>query len=251
MKIDSVPAVVTGGASGLGRACVEMLCAMGARVTIADIDEEAGRRVARETDAEFVRTDVRNVADVEALFDHTGASDPVRILVTCAGVAPKLSLTGEDGPFCMDAFRYVLETNLTGTILPISRFVDRLKDVEPCDEEAGVIITTSSIAAFDGQSGHTAYSASKAGVAGMTLPLAREFGSKAIRVACIAPGPFDTPMIGDLPPRREVELGTQSPYPGRLGKPEEFASLVRQIIENPMLNGGVIRLDGALRMLAH
>tara|TARA_B000000460_G_scaffold17784_1_gene11912 strand:- start:2640 stop:3095 length:456 start_codon:yes stop_codon:yes gene_type:complete len=151
----------------------------------------------------------------------------------------------------MDAFRYVLETNLSGTILPISRFVDRLKDVEPLDEETGVIITSSSIAAFDGQSGHAAYSASKAGVAGMTLSLARELGSKAIRVACIAPGPFDTPMMGNLPPRREVELGTQSPYPGRLGKPEEFASLVRQIIENPMLNGGVIRLDGALRMLAH
>jgi len=138
MKIDSVPAVVTGGASGLGKACAEMLCALGARVIIADIDEDAGRRIARKTGAEFMRTDVRNVSDVEALFDHIGANDPVRILVTCAGVAPKLSMTGENGPFCMDAFRYVLETNLSGTILPISRFVDRLKDVEPLDEETGV-----------------------------------------------------------------------------------------------------------------
>lgn len=249
MRISDQTAIVTGGASGLGKACVEMLQGKGAKVFIADIDEKLGEEAAYSTGSTFVRTDVRKEIDVEHLLDVAGkAGKPARILINCAGFAPDLLLSRSEGPLSLDAFQHTLETNVTGTFLPVLKFAHRLRSVDPLDGDVGVVVMTSSIAAFDGQVGHVAYSASKGAIAAMTLPMARDLARLQIRVMTIAPGPFATPMMADVPNSSGHPLGSQVPHPARLGVPEEFAVLVEHIIANPFLNGDVIRLDGAMRL---
>lgn len=249
MQLSGIKAIVTGGASGLGLACAKAFVSKGAEVYIADVDEENGKRAASTTGITFMPTDVTKVDEVAALLDRIEADgEPARVLMNCAGIAPLLSLWRGDDLHCLDAFEHVLKTNITGTFLPSSRFAYRLRDAEPIGEEVGAIINTSSVTAFDGQAGHVAYAASKGAVAAMTLPLARELSRVRIRAVSIAAGLFDTPMLENVPNSHKVELGSQVPHPRRLGHPEEFAALVRHIVENPMINGEVIRLDGALRM---
>ena len=250
MKLDGIKAIVTGGASGLGKASSEALSAAGAHVWIADINDLEGARVARRAGMTFVDCDVTKDKDVDALLDAVEADgEPARVLINCAGMAPAMRLWDEDNdPHCMDAFEFILRTNITGTFLPLSRFAHRLYDAVPLGEERGVIINTASIAAFDGQAGRSAYAATKGAVRSMTLPLARELAHVGIRVNAIAPGLFDTPMVNHRPHEDTVGLGTQAPHPARLGRPDEFAALACHIIENTMINGEVLRLDAALRL---
>jgi NAD(P)-dependent dehydrogenase (short-subunit alcohol dehydrogenase family) len=243
-------AVVTGGASGLGSAAAEMLADRGARVAIFDLNEDAGRAIAERLGGSFHRVDVTSAESVdEGLADAATKLGTPRVLVNCAGVAPGYRVVGKDGaPHPLDAFRKAVEINLIGSFNVISRFAARLVAAAVEGEEAGVIVNTASIAAFDGQIGQAAYAASKGGVVGMTLPIARDLAQHRIRVMTIAPGIFLTPMLQGLPQATQDSLGGQVPHPSRLGKPSEFAQLVQNIVENPMLNGEVIRLDGAIRM---
>jgi len=243
-------AVVTGGASGLGMATAEMLASRGARVAIFDLNEEAGSALAERLGGSFHRVDVTSAESVDdglaAAAERLGTP---RILVNCAGIAPGARVIGKDGaPHSLDLFRKGVEINLIGTFNVISRFAARLAAANVDGEEAGVIINTASIAAFEGQIGQASYAASKAGVVGMTLPIARDLAQHRIRVMTIAPGIFLTPMLQGLPQATQDSLGTQVPHPSRLGQPSEYAQLVQSIIDNPMLNGEVIRLDGAIRM---
>lgn len=250
MEINNIAVVVTGGASGLGGATAEMLAGRGARVAIFDRDEAAGEAHAKALGAIFFRVDVTDEASIIAAFDSAQQAHGVaRVLVNCAGVAPAIRTVGKDGtPHSLNAFRQAVEINLIGTFSVVSQFAARLIASESSDEEKGVVVNTASVAAFDGQIGQAAYAASKAGVAGMTLPLARDFAQHRIRVMTIAPGIFSTPMLRGLPQAAQDSLGQQIPHPSRLGRPEEYAMLVDTIIANPMLNGEVIRLDGAIRM---
>jgi NAD(P)-dependent dehydrogenase (short-subunit alcohol dehydrogenase family) len=249
MKISGQTAIVTGGASGLGKACVEMLIKQGATVFIADIAESLGNRTAQTTGASFIRTDVRREDEVEALMNTIRNSAGVaRILINCVGIAPSLLLTRREGPHSAEAFRMTLEANVVGTFLPVVHFAHQLREADPADGEVGVVVMTSSIAAYDGQVGQVAYAASKGAVNAMTLPMARDLARLKIRVATIAPGPFATPMMDGIPNSSGIPLGSQTPHPERLGIPTEFAALAAHIVENPMLNGEVIRLDGALRL---
>ncbi|MEO1920832.1 MAG: SDR family NAD(P)-dependent oxidoreductase [Sphingomonadaceae bacterium] len=251
MNIDGLVAVVTGGASGLGKACAKLLSNNGAKVFIADTNAELGRQAAVACGATFKRTDVTNESEVVALFDQIEKKgEPARILVNCAGTAPQLALLRDGEPHSLEVFEHILKVNVTGTFLPISRFVERLTTIGCEDDEKGVIINTSSITAFDGQAGHLAYAATKGAIASMTLPLARELAHHAIRAMTIAPGLFDTPMMKDISDRERADLGSQAPHPGRLGHANEFAELVCHIIANPMFNGETVRLDAALRMTA-
>lgn len=250
MDISGLAAIVTGGASGLGGATAAMLAAQGARVTIFDLNDEIGQAHAAAIGATFIKA---NVADDEsvagAIASAEQASGVARVLVNCAGVAPAIKTVGrENQPHALDAFRKTLEVNLLGTFNVISKFAARLAAAEPLGEERGVIVNTASVAAYDGQIGQAAYAASKGGVVGMTLPIARDLAQHKIRVVTIAPGIFLTPMLLGLPQAAQDSLGQQVPHPSRLGKPEEYALMVRSIIENPMLNGETIRLDGAIRM---
>lgn len=250
MQLRGIKIIVTGGASGLGLACAEGFAKKGAEVFIADRDKEAGAKAATDPSITFVHADVTDAESVENLLDQVAdGEEPARVLLNCAGVAPLLSLVRNGVPHCLDAFDHVLKTNITGTFLPITRFAMRLKNIELLGEEKGVIINTSSITAFEGQAGHTAYAATKGAINAMTLPLARELAINRIRVVAIAPGPFETPMLANVPTSSKVELGTQVPHPSRLGLPEEFASLARHVIENSYINGEVIRLDGGLRLV--
>jgi len=233
MQTMDVAALVTGGASGLGLATATALREAGARVTTLDL---------RGAD---VDGDVRSEADVLAALDALG---DVRIVVNCAGVADPGRTVGRDGPLALEAFERVVGINLVGTFNVVRLAAARMTKLEPIGEERGVIVNTASVAAFDGQIGQAAYAASKAGVAGITLPLAREFAQHLIRVVSIAPGIFETPMLASLPEQARASLGAQVPHPSRLGKPSEFAALVAHIINNPMINGETIRLDGAIRM---
>ena len=249
MQLRGIKIIVTGGASGLGLACATSFAKKGAEVFIADRDRDAGAKAASDPGITFVHTDVTDAKSVDDLLDRVADGDePARVLVNCAGIAPLLQLVRNGVPHCLDAFDHVLKTNITGTFLPVLRFAMRLKELEPVGDETGVIINTSSITAFEGQAGQTAYAATKGAISAMTLPLARELASDRIRVVAIAPGPFDTPMLANVPNGSKVELGTQVPHPSRLGLPEEFAALACHIIENQFLNGGVIRLDGGLRL---
>ncbi len=250
MQIHGLAAVITGGASGLGAATARALAAKGAKVAIFDLNDEAGEALAGEIGGLFVKVDVTDEASVNAGLDAAAAAHgTARICVNCAGVAPAMKAVGKEFvPHDMGAFRKAIEINLTGSFLVLSRFAARLQREDPIGEERGVIVNTASVAAFDGQIGQAAYAASKAGVAGMCLPLAREFAREQIRVMTIAPGIFWTPMLAGLPEAAQESLGQQVPHPSRLGKPEEYAQLVESIVENPMLNGDVIRLDGAIRM---
>ena len=250
MELTDIAAIVTGGASGLGGATAEMLARGGAKVTIFDLNEEAGEAHAAKIGGKFVKV---NVADDASVTDGVAAAEAAhgvaRVLVNCAGIAIAVKTVGrEAAAHPLDQFRKVVEINLIGTFNVISKFAARLSQAEPIGEERGVIINTASVAAFDGQIGQAAYSASKGGVAGMTLPIARDLSQFGIRVMTIAPGIFWTPMLGGLPQAAQDSLGKQVPFPSRLGKPEEYALLAQSIIANPMLNGETIRLDGAIRM---
>ncbi|NWK95970.1 3-hydroxyacyl-CoA dehydrogenase [Sphingobium lactosutens] len=250
MNIKDVAAIVTGGASGLGKATATMLAAQGANVAIFDLNAEAGKACAEEIGGLFISVNVAEEASVLAALDAAEkVHGTARILVNCAGIAPAVKTVGKEGiPHPLDTYRRTIEVNLIGTFNMISKFAARTAETEEIDGERGVIISTASVAAFDGQIGQAAYSASKAGVAGMTLPVARDLASHKVRVMTIAPGIFLTPMLEALPQNVQDALGAQVPHPSRLGKPSEFALLVESIIRNPMLNGEVIRLDGAIRM---
>lgn len=254
-------AIVTGGASGLGLATARALSDAGMPVVIADLPGSAGQRVADEHGLTFVPTDVTAERDVARAVERTTESGPLRIAVSCAGVATPGRAVGRDGTLPLDTFSRVLAVNLAGTFALAKFAAEAMMASEPVPallpdsradpvstRERGLIVTTASVAAFDGQVGQPAYAASKAGVAGMTLPLAREFAPHLIRVVSIAPGIFETPMMAGLPQEAQDSLAAQVPHPARLGRPDEFASLVLHIAANPMLNGETIRLDGAIRM---
>ncbi len=253
VDISRTTALVTGGASGLGLATAELLVASGGAVVIFDLPESAGAAVAERLGerAIFAPGDVTDPEDVTAALDlgaQTGK--PLRILVNCAGIAPPAKVVGKNGPFPLDLFRKIVEVNLIGTFNVIRLAAQRMLAEELDGEERGVIINTASVAAFDGQIGQAAYSASKSGIVGMTLPIARELAERQVRVTTIAPGLFETPLLAGLPEEARASLGRQVPHPARLGKPSEYAALVQHIIVNPMLNGETIRLDGSIRMTA-
>jgi len=250
MHIGNIAAIVTGGASGLGGATAAMLAACGARVTLFDRDAALGTAHAEAIGGRFAQVDVTDDAAIDAaLADAEAAHGVARILVNCAGIAPAIKTVGKENvPHPLAAFRQAIEVNLVGSFAVIARFAARLAAADPIGEERGVIVNTASVAAFDGQVGQAAYAASKGGVVGMTLPLARDLAQHRIRVMTIAPGIFLTPMLMGLPQAAQDSLGTQVPHPSRLGRPDEYAALVETIVTNPMLNGEVIRLDGAIRM---
>jgi NAD(P)-dependent dehydrogenase (short-subunit alcohol dehydrogenase family) len=252
MQINDRTFLVTGGGSGLGAACVRRLFARGGRVVIADVQKEAGSALAEElgTRSLFIETDVtsRQSAErcVEAAVRDFGA---LHGLVNCAGIALAERVVGKTGPHRLESFARVIGVNLIGTFNMISVAAAALSRNEPLPSgERGVIVNTASVAAFDGQIGQAAYAASKAGVAGLTLPVARELARFGIRVMTIAPGIFETPMLGQLSEEIRNSLAQQIPFPSRLGRPDEFAALAEHIVENEMLNGETIRLDGAIRM---
>ena len=248
MQIRDAAALVTGGASGLGLATARALAAAGARVVIADLPGSRGAEVAAELGLTFVPADVTVDADVTRAVEAASELGPLRVAICCAGVATAERAVGREGPLPLERFERVIAINLTGTFAVARLAAAAMAATEPVDGERGVIVTTASVAAFDGQIGQAAYAASKAGVAGMTLPLAREFAQHLVRVVSIAPGIFETPMMAGLPEAAQESLATQVPHPSRLGRPDEFAALVRHVIDNPYLNGETIRLDGAIRM---
>lgn len=250
MEINRLAAIVTGGASGLGNATAKMLSQNGARVAIFDMNEKAGKAAAAEIGGIFCQTNVADDASVTASLDAAEAAHGVaRILVNCAGIVTAVKTVGRDNvPHALDAYRRTIEVNLIGTFNVLSKFAARLAGQEAIGEERGVIVNTASVAAFDGQIGQAAYASSKAGVAGMTLPVARDLSQHLIRVVTIAPGIFWTPMLAGLPQAAQDSIGQQVPHPSRLGRPEEYAMLVESIVRNPMLNGETIRLDGAIRL---
>ncbi|MUL78082.1 3-hydroxyacyl-CoA dehydrogenase [Mycolicibacterium sp. CBMA 226] len=247
MQIKDSVAVVTGGASGLGLATTKRLLDAGGSVVVIDLK---GEDVVAELGprAKFVATDVTDEAGVSAALDAAEEMGPLRINVNCAGIGNAIKTLSKHGAFPLDGFRKVVEVNLIGTFNVIRLAAERIAKTEPVGEERGVIINTASVAAFDGQIGQAAYSASKGGVVGMTLPIARDLSRELIRVCTIAPGLFKTPLLGSLPEEAQKSLGQQVPHPARLGDPDEYGFLAQHIIENPMLNGEVIRLDGAIRM---
>ena len=243
--------MVTGGGSGLGAATARALLDRGARILVADINEEAGETLASGKDeALFVRTDVTDEESVRAAIDAARrAFGGLNGLVNCAGVAPAIKVIGRKGVHPLDAFAKAVQINLTGTFNAIRLASEAMVENEPDEEgERGVIVNTASVAAFDGKIGHAAYSASKGGVVAMTLPITRELARQGIRVMTIAPGMFETPKLAELARGAQESLSEQVPFPPRLGKPREYAALVEHIIENRMLNGEVIRLDGAIHM---
>jgi len=244
MHIEGVNALVAGGASGLGAATARRLSEAGAHVTIADLNPERGEQTAEELGARFVQADVTDADQVQAAIP-----EGVRISICCAGIGWAEKVAGSRGPHSYDPFETVIRVNLIGTFNVLRLAAAAMIANEPdSNGERGVCVNTASIAAFDGQIGQIAYSASKGGIVGLTLPAARDLAQNGIRVCAIAPGLFDTPLLAGLPEEAQQALGRSVPFPPRLGKPDEFGQLVRQIVENPMLNGEVIRLDGALRM---
>ena len=251
MQISSNVFIVTGGASGLGGATSRMLAAQGGKVVIADVQADRGEALARELGAatRFVKCDVASEADGRAAVEAATAMGPLRGLVNCAGIAIGEKTIGKEGPHALASFSRVIGINLIGTFNMIRLAADAMSKQEPtADGERGVLVNTASVAAFDGQIGQAAYSASKGGVVGMTLPIARDLSRSGIRCVTIAPGLFATPMLLGMPQEVQDSLGKQVPFPSRLGKPDEYAALVRHIVENVMLNGETIRLDGAIRM---
>jgi NAD(P)-dependent dehydrogenase (short-subunit alcohol dehydrogenase family) len=243
-------ALVTGGASGLGLATAKALRAAGAQVVILDLPTSAGAERAAELGdgVVFAAADVRSETDVAAALDTADALGPLRVAVNCAGTGNAIRTVGRKGVFPLADFTRIVEINLIGTFNVIRLAAERMVCLDPVGEERGVIINTASVAAFDGQIGQAAYSASKGGVVGMTLPIARDLASALIRVVTIAPGLFDTPLLAGTSDEVRASLGAQVPHPARLGDPAEYAALAAHIVANPMLNGEVIRLDGAIRM---
>jgi NAD(P)-dependent dehydrogenase (short-subunit alcohol dehydrogenase family) len=250
VEIANSVAIVTGGASGLGRAAAARLVDAGACVVLLDLPSSAGEAVAKEFGdaARFSPGDVTSPEDVAAALDLAGTLGQLRIAVNCAGIGPAARTYGKNGPFPLDLFTKVVTVNLIGTFNVIRLAAAQLATAPEVDGERGVIVNTASAAAFEGQIGQAAYSASKGGIVGMTLPIARDLASHKIRVVTIAPGLFDTPLLAGLPDEARDSLGKQVPHPARLGKPDEYGLLVTQIVANPMLNGETIRLDGAIRM---
>ena len=248
MEIKDSVAVVTGGASGLGLATTKRLLDKGASVVVIDLK---GEEVVAELGprARFAKANVTDPESVSAALDLAEEMGPLRINVNCAGIGNAVKTLGKDGPFPLDWFNSVIQVNLVGTFNVLRLAAERIAKTEPLkNEERGVIINTASVAAYDGQIGQAAYSASKGGVVGMTLPIARDLSRELIRVMTIAPGLFKTPLLAGLPEEAQASLGKQVPHPARLGDPDEYGALAVHIVENPMLNGEVIRLDGAIRM---
>jgi NAD(P)-dependent dehydrogenase (short-subunit alcohol dehydrogenase family) len=251
MHIDRAAALVTGGASGLGLATARRLAASGAVVTIVDLPTSAGAEVAAELGGVFAAADVTSEEQVRAAVAAAEATGPLRVVVNCAGIAPPAKVLDRDGnPTSLADFERIIRINLVGTFNVTSQAAAAMAATEPdpAGGDRGVIVSTASVAAFDGQIGQPAYSASKGGVHAMTLPIARELARYGIRVCTIAPGIMETPMLKGLPQAAQDSLGEQVPYPSRLGRPDEYAQLVMSIVENGYLNGETIRLDGAIRM---
>ncbi len=252
MRVENGTFFITGGGSGLGAATAEVLAEAGANVLLADVNEDAGERLASKIGdrARFVRTDVTDEASVRhALGSAVEVFGSLEGVVNCAGIGPAAKVVGRKGVHDLELFSRVVEINLVGTFNVIRLAAAELRANEPGEGgERGIIVNTASVAAYEGQIGQAAYAASKGGVVSLTLPVARELASSGIRVMTIAPGIFETPMLAALPEEAKESLGKQVPFPSRLGRPEEYAALVKHIIENPMLNGEVIRLDGAIRM---
>ena len=251
MDISGSVALVTGGASGLGLATTRQLLGLGASVVIVDLPSSKGAEVAAELGERvaFAPADVTKEADVQAAVARAAELGTLRVAVNCAGIAPPARTVGRDGsPFPLDLFTAVVMVNLVGTFNVIRLAAAAIAKADPIGEERGVIVNTASVAAFEGQIGQAAYAASKGGVVGMTLPIARDLAALKIRVTTIAPGLFKTPMLAGLPQDAQDSLGAQVPHPARLGDASEYAALVGHIIANPMLNGETIRLDGAIRM---
>lgn len=250
MNIDGLAAIVTGGASGLGAATARMLARRGAKVTIFDLNVEAGEQLAAEVGGHFEKVNVTDETGVAGALETAEAlNGKARILVNCAGIGPPARAVDRNGnPLPLDSFKKIIEINLIGTFNMSSKFAARLVGSDPVGEGRGVIVNTASVAAFDGQIGQTAYAASKGGIVAMTLPMAREFAQWGIRVVTVAPGIFLTPLLASLPEDVQRSLGQQVPFPSRLGDPAEYGQMVESIIDNPMLNGETIRLDGAIRM---
>jgi NAD(P)-dependent dehydrogenase (short-subunit alcohol dehydrogenase family) len=246
MELNGIGALVAGGASGLGEATARELAARGARVTVADLNEERGAALASEIGGAFAAADVTDEAQVQAAVESV---DGLRLAVSCAGIGWAERTVKRDGPAALQPFETLVRVNLIGTFNVLRLAATAMAASEPNGEdERGAVVMTASIAAFDGQIGQTAYSASKGGVVGLTLPAARDLSRLGIRVCTIAPGLFDTPLLAGLPQEARDALGASIPFPPRLGRPQEYARLACHIAENPMLNGEVIRLDGALRM---
>ena len=249
MKIEGSSALVTGGGSGLGQAVAKMLAGAGAHVTILDRNAEGATAVAAELGGTGCTGDVTSEADVLAAIKAASTPAPLRIVVNCAGIGPPARMVGRDGPLPLDAFESVIRVNLIGTFNVMRLTAAHMQAQDPIDDGArGAIVNTASVAAYDGQIGQAAYSASKGGIVAMTLPVARELARSGIRVNTVAPGIFRTPLLGSLPEEAQQSLGMQVPYPSRLGDPDEFAQAVRFCVETQYLNAEVIRLDGGIRM---
>jgi NAD(P)-dependent dehydrogenase (short-subunit alcohol dehydrogenase family) len=251
MKIDGASAVVTGGASGLGLATARRLAAGGVHVVLLDLPSSNGGEVAATFDgaASFAPADVTDEAAVRAAIDVAVERGPLRVLVNCAGIGTPARILSKDGTAQpLDAFRRIVDVNLVGSFNVLRLAAERMLGFEPEEGERGVIVNTASVAAFDGQVGQAAYSASKGGIVGLTLTAARDLAQHQIRVVTIAPGLFNTPLLATLPDAAKASLGAQVPHPSRLGDPDEYGALVEHVVANPMLNGEVIRLDGAIRM---
>jgi len=251
MHIEGKGAIVSGGASGLGAATVRRLHEAGALVVIADVNPEKGEPLAEELGIPFVQTDVREEDQVQAAVDKAAEVEGgLRIAISCAGTGLPIKVASSKGPHPLDAFKVIIDINLIGTfnLLRLATFSMLSNNAPDEGGERGVCINTASVAAFEGQVGQIAYSASKGAIVAMTIPAARDLADKGIRVNTIAPGLFDTPLLGALPEEQRAALGAQVPFPNRLGRPDEYAQLAQQIVENQMLNGETIRLDGAIRM---
>jgi len=249
MDIQGKVFIVTGGASGLGEGTARMLAANGGKVVIADMQADKGEAIAKEIGGAFVKCDVSQEADGQAVVTKAVSMGKLMGLVNCAGIAPAEKTVGKNGAHNLGVFTKAVMVNLVGSFNMIRLAADAMGKNDPeSTGERGCLISTASVAAYDGQIGQAAYSASKGGIVGMTLPIAREFAPLGIRVVTIAPGIFDTPLLAGLPEPARLSLGQQVPFPSRLGRPAEYGALVRHILENEMLNGEVIRIDGALRM---
>jgi len=250
MQLQDSVAIISGGASGLGLATAKRVVAGGGKVLLLDLPSSAGESVAKElgSAARFSPGDVTSEQDVATALDAASELGTLRFAVNCAGIGNAFKTVGKEGPFPLDGFTRVVTVNLIGTFNVIRLAAERIAKADEVDGERGVIVNTASVAAFEGQIGQAAYSASKGGIVGMTLPIARDLASLKIRVNTIAPGLFDTPLLAGLPDEAKQSLGAQVPHPARLGAPDEYGLLVTQIIANPMLNGETLRLDGAIRM---
>lgn len=249
MQLKDVSVLITGGGSGLGAATARAMAAKGAKVAVIDMNKDGAEAVAKEIKGLALVGDVSEEAPVkEAIAKAEAAHGTIRVLVNCAGIGGAVKTVGKNGAYPLDHFSRIIKVNLIGSFNCIRLVAERMQTAPPIGEERGVCINTASVAAFDGQIGQAAYAASKGGIVGMTLPIARELARYGIRVVTIAPGLFLTPLLASLPPEAQDSLGRQVPFPARLGHPDEYAQMVESIVTNPMLNGETIRLDGAIRM---